>query len=195
MLPIQSNQEYLEKDFNSLEILKGNISTIEFSDCIFNKCNFSDTVFTSCVFERCIFRNSNLSNIKLPNCKFIDSKFENCKIIGIDWKTVRTEMGLTLDCTKCDLSYSLFSGINLSESIFNECKIYESDFSDSILRKSTFKNSDFLRTKFFNTDLRDCDFTESKNYFFNPGENKCKGSKFNHPEVLSLLESFGIKVE
>lgn len=104
-------------------------------------------------------------------------------------------MGLTLNCTKCDLSYSLFSDVNLSESIFNECKIYESDFSDSILTKSTFKGSDLLRTKFFNTDLRDCDFTKSKNYFFNPGENKCKGSKFNQPEVLSLLESFGIKIE
>ncbi len=195
MLPIQSNQEYSERSFNSLEILKQTRTSIDFTECTFNKCDFSETKFSGCIFEKCVFKNCNLSNIKLPESKLIDCTFEDSKVIGIDWNNLSTEMGLKLNCINCDLSYSLFLGINISESKLEKCKIYESDFTDTILKKSSFKGSDFLRTKFLNTDLRKCDFTESKNYFFNPGENKCKGSKFNQPEVLTLLESFGIKIE
>ena len=44
-------------------------------------------------------------------------------------------------------------------------------------------------------NLEKSNFVGAKNYYLDPLKTKLKGAKFSYPEVLALLEGFGVKVE
>ena len=108
---------------------------------------------------------------------------------------METGIGLKLNITDSDLSYSTFIGMDASGSSFINCKIHEADFSNAIIKDSIFKDSDLLRTMFNNTDLRGADFRDAYNYLFDPGKNKCKGAQFNQMEAINLLKAYGMIME
>jgi uncharacterized protein YjbI with pentapeptide repeats len=136
-----------------------------------------------------------MSTAKLEESKFTECRFQGCKQLGIDWSTLRTEFGLELDCLECDLSYSLFESLDLSNSKFIHCTLHEVDFSSCNCKAVSFSESDLLKTRFTKTDLSESDFRKARNYYFDPSQNKCKGARFDYPEVLNLLASFGVKVD
>src|SRR5690349_12709046 len=108
MVKIESDKEYNGVKFIDLELIKDSIYEAEFSKCKFRNCDFSSTKFSLCRFDRCSFQDCNLSNLKLSETSFNEVDFESCKMIGIDFSLMNTELGLRLDCKFCDLSWSVF---------------------------------------------------------------------------------------
>ena len=95
----------------------------------------------------------------------------------------------------CDMSYSMFEKLDLSGSYFINNKIHEVDFRQCNLNKVVFKGSNLTRTRFDRSDLSESDFRKAKNYFFDPGQVKCKKARFDSPEVLNLLKAFNVIIE
>jgi len=75
---------------------------------------------------------------------------------------------------------------------FFECTIRETDFSNANLTESNFSGSDLQGSKFQNTILGKADLSKARNYYIDPTQNKIRHAKFSYPEVLALLDPFGI---
>ena len=103
-------------------------------------------------------------------------------------------MGTAVVMKGCVLNLSDFFKVDLSSSKFLDCEIKECIFEESIFKGTSFKKSDFEKSTFKDIDLRETDFSGAKNYVFSLMDNKCKGAKFDYPEVIGLLESVGITV-
>jgi uncharacterized protein YjbI with pentapeptide repeats len=97
--------------------------------------------------------------------------------------------------TKCTIAFCDFSHLDIKKSQFLDCEIRETDFLYSNLTGSDFRDSDLNTSKFNNTNLEKTNFIGAKNYYIDPTCNKLKQARFSYPDVLSLLDPFGIKVE
>ncbi|HHE37447.1 MAG TPA: hypothetical protein ENL20_02610 [Candidatus Cloacimonetes bacterium] len=78
---------------------------------------------------------------------------------------------------------------------FSDCRIHNSDFYQTYLTNSNFTCSDLKGSIFENTNLENANFQNAKNYSINPLNNKIEKAKFSMPEVVSLLNHLGIRIE
>jgi len=188
------NKNFENQTFKDIPCSTEDMNHGEFSHCNFKKCDFSGYNFSGTTFADCSFVDCNLSNIKVNNASFQNVLFENCKILGIVFSTVDPLL-ITWVYKKCNISFCDFSNLDMKESQFLSCDITESDFIKANLTGSDFSESSLALCKFQNTNLEKVNFVGARNYYINPVNNKLKHAKFSYPEVLSLLDDFGIKVE
>ena len=170
------------------------LSCKEFLNCTFKKCNFSDCKFSGASFIDCTFIDCNLSNIKVDNCGFQNITFENCKLLGIVFATINSMLTRWI-YKKCAIVLCNFENMDIRNSRFLECVIRETDFINTNLAGSDFSDSDLYGSKFHNTNLEKANLVGAKNYYINPTCNKLKQARFSNPDVLSLLDTFEIKIE
>lgn len=69
------------------------------------------------------------------------------------------------------------------------------DFSNTDLSLAIFKNCDLSNATFVECILEKADFRSSRNYAFDPSENKIKGTKVSHTALAGLLEKFDLDIE
>jgi len=185
---------YNKESFKNLQFLEQDLRDREYTNCIFKKCNFSDCDFSDNLFIDCQFIACSLSNIKVNNCSFQGVIFEACKLLGIRFSTIDTFLN-----TWCFKNSSLmicdFGDIEIKGTKFLKCELKEVDFINTNLMGADFTASSFESCKFHQTNLEKANFIAAINYYINPVDNKLKQAKFSYPEVLSLLDTFGIKVE
>ena len=193
-MDLKYGEDYEEQSFHNINNPKQEISESNFINCKFTHCNFSSSKWTECVFQDCEFENADFSISKFHHTRFVNARFLNCKLLGIDFGLVRLELGFSIACEKCDLSYCFFTNLDAKETKFINCKMHEMLFQKSDLSKSSFDRSDLFRTVFDKVNLKEVSFLGSKNYIIDPSKNNCNKAKFNYPEVLSLVEVFGVEV-
>lgn len=128
MEPIKSKQTYENIVFQDASTESAYTTQSDFEDCTFKSCNFNAKSFGDCLFAKCTFENCDIGAVKLPNSKFDECRFVNCRLSGVNWSTLRDELGTKLACESCDLSYSVFSGQNLNFSSFSDCRLNQSNF-------------------------------------------------------------------
>lgn len=191
---IQGN-EYTGEIYKNLKVTGQKFTNLSFEECTFSQCDFADAVFEGCIFAHSQFTDCNFSNAKFSGSRLDTARFLRCKLIGIDWATAVTKWGLKLTFIRSDLSYSSFVGIDVSGSIMNRCKLHEVEFTDLVAKKCKFRRSDFLRATFHKCHFKESDFRKARNYIFNPAENIVAGAKFSYPEVMELLNVFGMIIE
>jgi uncharacterized protein YjbI with pentapeptide repeats len=63
------------------------------------------------------------------------------------------------------------------------------------LAGSDFSGSNLQLSKFQDTNLERANFVGARDYYINPMCNKLKQARFSYPEVLSLLDTFGVELE
>lgn len=114
-----------------------NINYSEFVECNFNNTLFRGCTITNCKFIRCTFHGSTLDKTSYGDCIF-----ENCKFIVNDG-------GRLIYFIRCDMSHSIFSGMNLMSYNFTNCNMRGIQ-----IKYCTLSNTSFSR----------CDLTESKLY-------------------------------
>jgi uncharacterized protein YjbI with pentapeptide repeats len=74
------------------------------------------------------------------------------------------------------------------------CEVHNVDFEKTNLSKAVLNSSDFSNSSFNKTNLTYADFTDATNYRVDPNNSNIKGAKFSLPEVLSLLDQWGITI-
>jgi uncharacterized protein YjbI with pentapeptide repeats len=85
--------------------------------------------------------------------------------------------------------------LDIKQTLFKNSTIQECDFISTNLTGCNFSGSNLRASRFQNTNLERADVTRARDYFIDPTTNKLKGARFSYPDVLGLLEGFGIKVE
>jgi fluoroquinolone resistance protein len=153
-----------------------------------NKTQLLDFNFEECEFQSCQFNNINLYGSKLQNVIFND-----CKFVGVDFSVISkflTEMKFN----NCVLEICTFRELKLTDIGFSKTALKECDFDSCNLQKVSFHETELPGTSFINCDLRNANFNSATNYFFDLNQNKVKGAVFSHPEVLSFLSPFGLKI-
>ncbi|EQC44720.1 pentapeptide repeat-containing protein [Bacteriovorax sp. Seq25_V] len=180
---------YEEIEFNEkLEVSEGD----EFIDCSFDSINFAELSLNNTKLVDCTFINCNLSNVSVLNSTFRGTKFVDCKIVGVNFSNCLTLHLLSFK--SCILNYSVFQNIEGVNFEFHSCGLKEVDFSESKLNETSFLDSELDLANFSGTDLRKADFRGAFGYQIDPLSSKIKGAKFQAPEVLGLLTSFGIDI-
>jgi uncharacterized protein YjbI with pentapeptide repeats len=165
-------------------------------------------------YEKCLFKNLDLSNKKLFEMRFFDCEFINCnvsmantaqtvfsacqftacKMLGLHFDHC-SAFGLSFSFTECNLSHSVFYKLKIPKTQFNKCVLHECDFTETDLSAALFKECDLLHTKFERTLLEKADLSTAINYSIDPELNKLKKAKFSMPEVLHLLDKYGIIID
>ncbi len=186
---VSENQEFQKLACSELDLRRK-----EFSGCIFKKCDFSGCALSGSAFIDCSFIDCNFSNTKVDNCSFQNVCFENSKLLGVMFSTIDTLL-IGWVYKKCNINLCDFSNLDIKNSQFLECEIRESDFVGANLYSSDFSGSSMSASKFQNTNLEKTNFVGAKDYYIDPRYNKLKEARFSYPEALSLLDSFGVKVE
>ena len=104
-------------------------------------------------------------------------------------------MLLSFSFENCQISYCYFKALKIPSTRILNSEIKDCDFIDTDLSAAIFKGSNLVGSTFVNCNLSKTDFREAYGYQFNPNNNRLKKAKFSNPEVLALLNSFGIVVE
>jgi uncharacterized protein YjbI with pentapeptide repeats len=166
----------------------------DFSNCVFTKCDFTDRDLTGASFIDCTFDHCNLSNVRVDNASFQNVRFTGCKLLGLAFTRVNALL-ISWIFEDCQLSFCNFSALNMKGSQFLACEIKECDFMNVNLTGADFAKSDLVMSRFPGTNLEKANLVGAKNYYLDPTKTKLKGARFAYPEVLALLEGFGIVVE
>ncbi len=197
-LNIKDNTDYAYEVFNELEIKRAIVQLSNFEGCKFVGCNFLEAQFNECKFTDCEFKDSNLSLIKFNKSKFIETDFKNCKLTGVNWTTLpwgNLIVTAPIFFESCDISFSIFSSLELQEISFQDCKAHDVDFSECNLKGADFYRTDLRDSRFVLSKLDHCNFSEAINYCINPLENSIEGARFSSPDVLGLLSIFNIEID
>ncbi len=166
----------------------------EFYRCKIKGCNLTEADLSGCVFEECSFSECNVSNPIIKGSKLVNVDFKDCKIVGLNFYNCDQ---LLFECsfTTTQLRNCNFSDLKMKRVHFHGCKIDECDFENTFLVEAEFNDSVFRETLFHNCNLERASFFEAKGYNLDPRSNNVKKAVFSVPDVLSLVECFGIVIK
>lgn len=198
MVIIMKGMEYDGESFSSIRLINERIedcdfTDCEFTDCIFEECKLFKTTFSDCRFVECSFVNP-----KAEYSQMKYSQFTKCSLSGVNWLELLPSGRIAEPFDKfsgCMLKYNTFANMRLNRFDFSGNEIIRSMFADCELADSIFKGCLLSETEFYKCDIRNADFRDAAGYKINIMENKLKGGKFSYPDVLSLLDVLGIKIE
>ncbi len=197
MYAIQSQQQYFEETFNTLDMQGLLCVGTEFEECSFVDCNFSDATFENCNFINCSFTRCQLSLISLPYTRLFNISFFECKLVGVDWTRAtwsEYHRDFEISFRQCILNDSSFFGLTLQGLVLDECKVHDVDFREGDFSKAIMTYSDFTHSLFVRTNLQATDLTEATQYSINVLENQLQGAKLSKFEAVYLLESLGVEL-
>jgi fluoroquinolone resistance protein len=185
---------YDGETIEGLNLSNGSIPGKEFYRCRFKGCNLTEADLSGCVFEECGFFECNLSNPLIKGSRLIGAEFSECKIVGLNFYHCDQ---LVFDCgfSKSALRNCNFSELKMKGAKFLGCRIDECDFDGAFLVGAAFDDSVFRLTSFHNCNLEKASFLEAKGYEIDPRTARVKQAVFSVPDVLSLIECFGIVIK
>ena len=185
---------YQNRIFDTIDYSEQRLANTEFVNCEFVNCSFSKSDLSHNDFLDCTFKNCNLSLAVLKNTGLKNIKFIGCKLMGLDFSAANSFL-FSMNFQDCILDYSTFIYKKLKKTIFIDCFLKETDFSNTDLSLASFKNCDLSGATFVESILEKTDFRTSRNYSFDPSENKIKGTKVSHAALAGLLQKFDLVIE
>lgn len=181
------------KTFESIDYSDQKLLDNEFINCEFINCNFSKSDLSYIDFLDCHFKNCNLSLAILKNTGLKNVKFTGCKQMGLDFSASNSFL-FTVSFQDCILDYSTFIYKKLKKTVFTDCSLKEVDLSNTDLTQALFKNCDLAQATIQDSILDKTDFRTSRNYAFDPSENKIKQTKVSAIALAGLLEKFDLDI-
>lgn len=186
-------QCFLEKKFDSDDFSKISVYSNEYEKCAFKNCNFTDASLVNLQFFDCEFINCNFTMTKLQKSGFKDCFFDGCKLIGINFGDCNKFM-FSANYKDSIINFCFFNKNNIQKTRFEKCHIEETTFSESDLSEVLFENCDLSMSTFEKCNLTKTDFVSSRNYVFNPEENKIKKTKISVEGAIGLLGRFDLYI-
>ncbi|HKM38571.1 MAG TPA: pentapeptide repeat-containing protein [Thiopseudomonas sp.] len=197
MKTIESQQQYFEESFKSLDLPDLVCVGTEFEECSFIDCTFTSATFENCNFINCSFARCQLSLIRVPYTRFFAISFVECKVLGVDWTRANWSAyhkDFEISFRQCILNDSSFFGLTLQALVLDECKVQDVDFREGDFSHAVMTYSDFTHSLFMRTNLQSANFAEATQYSINILENQVQGAKFSKHEAVYLLEGLGIEL-
>ena len=194
---LESQKEYFEETFKSLDLQGLVLVGAEFEECTFIDCNFTSATFERCNFINCSFKGCQLSLISVPYTRLFGISFLECKLVGVDWSRAtwsEYHKDFEISFRQCILNDSSFFGLSLQGLVLDECKVQDVDFREGDFSHAVMTYSDFTHSLFMRTNLQSSNFTESTQYSINILENQVKGAKFSKYEAVYLLAILGVEL-
>lgn len=194
---IESQQQYFEESFKSLDLPDLVCIGTEFEECSFIDCTFTSATFESCNFINCSFTRCQLSLIRVPYTRFFAISFVECKVLGVDWTRANWSAyhkDFEISFRQSILNDSSFFGLTLQALVLDECKVQDVDFREGDFSHAVMTYSDFTHSLFMRTNLQSANFAEATQYSINILENQVQGAKFSKHEAVYLLEGLGIEL-
>ncbi len=183
------DQEFVGVNYTDQELHKGN-----YEGCVFKGCTFSGVNLSGFTFIETEFISCDLSNAQISQASFQDVIFKDCKMLGLQFDQCN-HFGFAVNFHHCLLNHSSFYEVKLNKSMFAGCQLNEVDFTSADVGKIVLKDCDLNGAIFDSSNLEKADLRGSVNYSIDPDRNRIKGAFFSMPEVLGLLDKYGVKVE
>ncbi|HVK62138.1 MAG TPA: pentapeptide repeat-containing protein [Bdellovibrionales bacterium] len=190
---MKTQNSFSDQTFDSLDLSDFSLIGKEFEGCIFLKCNLTSSEFRKSRFIDCVFDHCDLSNAQIVGSTWRGTTFKDSKLVGINWAVASAIAHLGFK--KCNLNYSIFTGVDLRKSEIRDCVAKEADFADANLAEADCQGTDFIAARFANTNLSKADFRRAINYSIRVGENKVNKAHFSLPEATLLLHGLDIILE
>jgi fluoroquinolone resistance protein len=180
---------YTKTDFQSLDLRLHP----HFEECQFQGIDFSNYDLKSIAFLDCTFTSCNMANQPLHNASMRNIVFKGCKLMGVNWCSLKRLEDPQY--YECKMDFSSFQSLKLKRAIFKNCSAVEVDFSEADLSLCDFSETNFAGANFDRANLSGADFRTSRDYFFDLRTAKIKGAQFSFPQVVNLITALGAKVE
>jgi fluoroquinolone resistance protein len=190
-----AQNEYSEQSFKRLSYAGKQLNQRYFDHCVFVSCIFTEATFSGCRFRDCTFNDCDLRLATVRGSAFVNSPFEKSKVTGINWTTTAWPKGglfNPVQFTDCDISYSVFTGLDLSQIQIVRCTAKGADFAEADLTEADCTYTDFTESRFLHTNLSEADFSHATNYSIIASLNTLKKTKFSLPEAVRLLDGLDI---
>ncbi|MDZ4888760.1 pentapeptide repeat-containing protein [Escherichia coli] len=181
-----------EKRITQRHLNEGELSGVNYYNCIFERIQLDNFKFRDCEFEKCHFVNCSIKNLKLNFFKLIDCEFKDCLLQGVNAADIM--FPCTFSLVSCDLRFVDFIGLRLQKSIFLSSRFRDCLFEETDLRKSDFTGSAFNNTEFRHSDLSHCDFSMTEGLDINPEINRILSIKIPQEAGLKILKRMGVVV-
>ena len=124
------------------------------------------------------------------------SRFTGCRLVSIHWEGVSSGFVSPIDALEdCQMKYNHFVSANYPRFRFSGNEIVDSFFADCNLSRSCFSGCHLERTEFFRCDLSGANFENADGYTVDLSTCPLKGAVFSFPEVVNLLNGFGITIK
>jgi uncharacterized protein YjbI with pentapeptide repeats len=185
---------YEEETLRGGNLPEGGLAGKEFWACRLESCDFTEADLSGCRFEDCRFVGCNFSNPVVGGARFAGAVFEECKVVGINFYAC-DQLVFDIEFDRCHVLNCNFSDLKMKGSKFKGCDIRGCDFQNVFLVEADFDGSFFSETLFHACDLEKASFRGARGYAIDPRANKIAKATFSVPEVLSLVECFGIRIE
>ncbi|HVO43090.1 MAG TPA: pentapeptide repeat-containing protein, partial [Aggregatilineales bacterium] len=118
-------------------------------------------------------------------------------VTGINWTTTVWPKGalfVPVYFSNCDISYSVFIGLEMKRAQIIRCVAKEADFAEADLTQANCSGTNFAGSRFLHTNLTEADFTGALSYSINPTLNTLKKARFSLPEAVNLLAGLDIVI-
>lgn len=184
------------EEISDLKLSNTVVCNQEFVDCRFKNCEFETLHVENCKFSDCTFAGCRVTNPVFDYCTMIGNDIISCHLLGINWENLSTGFVAPVDHLEgCKLKYNNFVNVNFQKFTFSGNDILESLFGDCNLSHSNFSSCHLNRTEFFRCDLTGANFENADGYTVDISNCKLKSAIFSFPEVVNLLNSFGIIIK
>lgn len=170
----------------------------EYNDCTFKNCRWNGVRIENCSFLSCTFERCTWSGVVFSFSQMSDAWFSGCAFRSISWGGLQGRSALVQPFGKterCEFRYNEFSGMTLTRFDFSDCRFGDCTFDDCRLAGADFRGVPLGRTQFSRCDLEKADFREATEYIIDPTTNRLRGARFSFPDVVALLNGFGLKIE
>lgn len=184
---------YQDQTFSPENPLPEDLFEKSFRNCTLQNLDFSGLDLQESEWDECEFEGCNLSNPLVKDASFETCIFRNCKILGIHFHECR-QLRFDFYFSGCQILHCNFSELSMQKSRFLDCDLSDCYFQESSLDGGSFEGSRFRQCTFHHSRLNRCTFKNATGYCIDPHSNQIKGAKFSAPEVLNLLQGFGIEI-
>ncbi|WP_306643266.1 pentapeptide repeat-containing protein [Sanyastnella coralliicola] len=182
-------EEFKKADFTSTLLAKREYEACTFQNCRFNEADISEMKFIECTFIEC-----DLSNAKVAKSLFQEVEFSACKLVGIQWEHCN-DFGFSIQFNNSQLDLATFYQMKLNRCSFVNCQMEGVDLAETSLEGARLSHCKLTNAIFDQTNLQRTDLRGSSGFNIDPEHNKIKGAQFSYPEVLTLLDKYGLKIE
>lgn len=195
--PISGEKDQSELTFTGLKPADAQLTSKNFTDCLFRNCDFTGGQLRFCRFRNCRFESCNLSLLKAPASAFQGCVFKDSKLTGMNWTEAdwpKINISGPLEFRSCVLSDCSFLGLPLAGTVIKDCFAKGTDFREADLSGADLSGTDLPGALFHKANLTGADLSTARNYAINVKESPVKGAKFSLPEAMSLLEHLDIRL-
>jgi fluoroquinolone resistance protein len=189
--------EYSDQTFKKVTLRNSLVEHKTFDSCTFNNCSFQETAFQNCKFRDCTFIDCDLRLMRVMGSSFRDTTFKKSAVVGVNWVEAswsKTGLLESIGFTDCDISHSIFMGLELKRIVLTKCVAKNTDFAEANLTQADLTDTDFAESRFLHTNLTEADFTNARNYAIDIATNTIKKAKFSLPEAVNLLRLMDIEL-